>query len=158
MEEDEQNKIRSEREKRLAEIQELVNKANKQPSVELPELFDDEDLGLESIDFSTNANPDKSHKIYYQIQSILKNSLPKGSDTATKKLRETIYEEKNIFLNRGNFKDAFGVRHSDGRMTFIEPFLSEALKITLAWVSNGANPYEVYEAFYDKNRELGYYN
>lgn len=158
MSEDELKKAESAREARLKEIQELVAKANKQQSIELPLPIEDEDLGLESIDFSTNANPEESHKIWYQIESILKNNLPKGNDTLTKKLRATIREEKNIFLNRGKFKDAKGTRHSDGRMTFIEPFLSQALKITINWVSNGANPYALFEAFYDKNKELGYYD
>ncbi len=158
MSEDELKKAESAREARLKEIQELVAKANKQQSIELPLPTEDEDLGLESIDFSTNADPDKSWKIYYQIEGVFRNNLPQGNDSVTKKLRALIREEKNVFLNRGKFKDAKGIRHSDPRMSFIEPYLSEALKITIDWVSNGANPYALFEAFYDKNKELGYYD
>ncbi|OJW13444.1 hypothetical protein [Mucilaginibacter sp. 44-25] len=152
------NKAEQERLARLEKLKELVEKANNQPSVEIPFTQPDEDLGLEGIDFSTNADPDKSHQIYYQIQNILKNNLPKGSDSATKELRAIIREEKNIFLNRGKFKNAYGIRGSDGRMTFIEPFLSEALQISLNWVANGAQPFDLYQSFLDRNTELGYYN
>lgn len=147
-----------EREERLAKMRELVEKSSKQTALDLSMSVPDEDAPIETIDFSSTANPDESHKIYYQIQSILKSNLPIGTDNVTKSLRAIIREEKNIFLNRGKFKDANGVRHSDGRMTFIEPFLSEALKICLVWVSTGAQPYDLYEKFLDKNKELGYYD
>ena len=158
MTEDEMKKIEAEREIRLAEMKDLVAKANKQEPVELPFDLASEDIPLEGIDFSGSADPEKSYKLFYQIQSILKNNLPKGSDAATKKLRKDIFEEKNIFLNRGKFKDANGIRHSDGRMTYIEPFLTQALDIVLKWVSNGAQPFDVFVSFYDKNKELGYYD
>jgi hypothetical protein len=158
MTEEEIKKLEQEREERLAKMRALVEKSNEQAAVSIPFPTNNEDAPLEKIDFKDVANPEESYKLYYQIQNILKNNLPKGLDNATKKLREDIYEEKNVFLNRGKFKDANGIRHSDGRMTFIDPFLTEALNIVLTWVANGAQPFDIFVAFYDKNKELGYYD
>ena len=65
---------------------------------------------------SASDNPEDKYTIYYQgIRKLLMDFLPKGQQY--KKMRDYIYEEKNIFLTRGKAKNSKGIRGGDGRMT-----------------------------------------
>jgi len=74
-----------------------------------------------------------------------------------KKLRDYIYYEKSLFLNRGQDKDEYGIRGSDERMTYIDNFLQVALEKVYEWVRTGANPFDLYMSFYSLNEEKGYH-
>lgn len=157
MKEDEKTSKDKQREERLNEIKRMSEQAeNESNEIQIP-LFPDQenlDFGFNVDDLKNSQDPKKSHKIYYSIQRLIIDNLPKGIEQ--KKLREWIYEEKNVFINQGHEKDVYGRRGSDGRMAFIDSHLVTALDIVTEWVKNGAEPTDLYEAFYDKNKECGY--
>ncbi|KAA2239584.1 hypothetical protein F0L74_25665 [Chitinophaga agrisoli] len=100
-------------------------------------------------------NPEDKHKAYYMgIQKVLKEYLPKGKEF--KEGRDLIYDEKNIFLNRGKKKsDNNGVRGSDGRMTY-QPVMNEIVDLVVRWVAESQNPVTLYNMLYDLNEKHGY--
>lgn len=149
------------REEIIDEIRSLAKRADETSSQQM-DLFlgqvlgdEDIDIGFDFSGLTDTANPDKSHKIFYGIRRLLIDYLPKGEEN--KKLRQKIYDEKNLFLNRGIEKGANGIRGSDGRMAYIEQFLVEAFKVVADWVSKGANAYDIWFAFWDLNEQRGYH-
>ncbi|WKK86368.2 hypothetical protein QYS48_05225 [Marivirga arenosa] len=122
-------------------------------------------LGMHTRDFSfldgveekfakDLQNPDESYRLYYSIRRLLMEYLPKGKEN--EKARELVYEQKNIFLNRGKAKGPDGYRGSDGRQAYISSDLVVALEIVKDWIKSGANSFDIYNQFNEKNIELGY--
>lgn len=145
----------------LDEIKKLAERAKETSSHQLG-LIPNEDLGDEDIDtgfdiavLKDTANPDESYRLYYGMRRLLMDNLPKGKKN--KKLRQYVYDEKNLFLNRGAAIKEDGTRGSDGRMTYINPFLSEAFGLVANWIQSGANAFDIYMAFYNVNEERGYH-
>lgn len=96
-------------------------------------------------------DPDEKHAAYYHgLQKLLMDYLPKDT-----KVRRMIYDEKNIFINRGRAIGPDGRRGSDGRMASIE-LMEEAIEIVAAWLRGGATALELYMAFYEANERRGY--
>lgn len=127
-----------------------------------PGILQFEDLGEEDTDTSFDpeilndtADPDKSHKLYYTMMGVMKRNLPPG-DGDNKKLRQFIYDEKSLFLNRGKDKNEKGVKGSDERMAFIPNYLQIAFDTVHRWVSQGADPFELFTAFRDLNKRYGH--
>ncbi|MBS1684122.1 MAG: hypothetical protein JSS76_05175 [Bacteroidetes bacterium] len=140
------------------EIRKLSEQADDSTSHQV-DMF--KDLGDEDIDstFDTRilndtANPDEAHRLYYNIQRVLIDNLPKGDEH--KKLRQKIYDEKNLFLSRGYDKDAFGIRGRDGRQTYIG-LMQEAFKYVFTWVASGGNAFDIYSVFWEVNESKGYH-
>lgn len=105
---------------------------------------------------SNTENPEEKYNIYYNgIGKILKRYLPKGKEF--KEQRDLIYDEKNIFLNRGKKKSDSknGVRHSDGRMTY-QPVMGEILDIISLWASTSQNPFDLFTDLYNLNDKYNY--
>lgn len=100
-------------------------------------------------------NPEEKYQLYYKgIQSVLIKYLPKGE--MYEDGRQIIYDEKNIFLNRGKKKsDGDGIRGSDGRMTYQEN-MKDMLDLILKWVSESQKPIELYNMLYELNEKHGY--
>lgn len=100
-------------------------------------------------------NPEDKYQAYYNgMQKVLMQYLPKGK--RFQDARQLIYDEKNIFLNRGKKKsDNNGVRGSDGRMTF-QPIMDEMVDLIINWVSTNQNPFTLYKALYALNDKHGY--
>lgn len=93
--------------------------------------------------------PDTSHKLYYSLRRVLMDNLPSGP--ANKAARQMVYDQKNLFLNRGKDKDERGIRGSDGRQAYIH-YLEVALATAQQWVREGANTYNIYLAFESLNK------
>lgn len=143
-----------------AEREELLENVRKKSGMQL--RFDVSSGGIKQVDelkellsSRSSDSPDEKYRIYYQgIQKLLRQNLPKGP--AFKSDRDLIYDEKNVFLNRGKKKsDNDGVRNSDGRMTF-QPIMSEMLDIIAGWISTSRNPFELYNQLYALNEKHGY--
>ena len=100
-------------------------------------------------------NPDEKYRLYYNgIRHLLMKYLPKGKEF--KEARQLIYDEKNVFLNRGKKKsDNDGIRKSDGRMTYQE-FMNEMLDLITMWASQSQNPIDLYNMLYDLNEKHNY--
>jgi hypothetical protein len=100
-------------------------------------------------------DPEEKYSIYYTgIRNILMKYLPSGKEN--EELRQLLYDEKNIFLNRGKKKsDNNGVRRSDGRMTYQE-YMSEMLDVVTKWVSESQVPIDLYHALYELNENHRY--
>lgn len=114
-------------------------------------IDEDIDSGFDVDQLKDVAEPEESYRYYYGIRSLLIANLPKGPEY--KKMRQYIYDEKNLFLNRGKDIGVNGVRGSDGRMTYIQPFLKQAFSEVIKWIESGANPYDIYDAFRLLNQE-----
>jgi hypothetical protein len=161
-------------EERLAEIKMLSEKVKQKVTIQ-PSLFESIDLGEEDLDttfekeiLNTTADPEKSHRLYYTMMMTMRANLPKTNnkkpitveqEKKNKEIRDfnqKIYAEKSLFLNRGKEKDNRGIRGSDERQTYIPNFLTVAYDVVHRWVSEGSDPYELFFAFYELNKEKGY--
>lgn len=100
-------------------------------------------------------NPDEKYNTYYNgMGKLLRKYLPKGKEF--KEERQLIYDEKNVFLNRGKKKsDNNGIRKSDGRMTYQEK-MNEMLDVVVRWASTSQHPHELYNMLYELNEKHGY--
>ncbi len=100
-------------------------------------------------------DPEEKYNMYYKgIGRLLKSYLP--NDKQFKAARQLIYDEKNIFLNRGKrLCDNNGIRGSDGRMTYQE-YMNEMLDLVAKWVSESQNPVDLYNMLYELNEKHGY--
>lgn len=100
-------------------------------------------------------NPEEKYNLYYNgIRKLLMKYLPAGPEF--KEARQLIYDEKNVFLNRGKKKsDNNGIRKSDGRMTYQE-FMSDMLDLVAKWVTESQNPVDLYTMIYELNEKHGY--
>src|SRR5260221_22897 len=116
--------IEKENLERLELLKQSQQKKGKQLRVDLTKGDLKEVNEIREILGGRTENPEEKYNLYYKgITNLLKNYLPKGRGFKTE--RDLIYDEKNIFLNRGKRKsDHNGVRKSDGRMTF-QPIMSE---------------------------------
>lgn len=138
----------------LDDIKKLSDEADKTKGFQLSFLkeFEDEETIFEV--FSDIQDPDAAYRVYYSIERMLKDNLPKGDDN--KKIRDIVREEKNIFLNRGKRKDTKGIRHSDSRQAYIEAHLKVVFDIVANWVREGGNTFDLYMIFRNLNDEKGY--
>lgn len=142
----------------LNEIKKLSKRADETSSkqLDLPIGDEDIDVGFDAGIFQDTADPEKSHKLYYGIQRMLKDYLPKGEEN--KKLRRHVYSEKNLFLNRGKDVDEkTGIRGSDGRMTFIPNFLEVGFNLVSNWIGSGGTSFDIYKSFWDLNEQRGFH-
>lgn len=142
----------------LNEIRELSKRADETSSkqLDLPIGDEDIDIGFDSSAFKDTVDPERSHKLYYGIQRMLKDYLPKGDEN--KKLRRYVYNEKNLFLNRGiDIDEKTGIRGSDGRMTFISNFLEVAFNLISDWIVSGGSSFDIYKSFWDLNEKKGFH-
>lgn len=106
------------------------------------------------LGISTADDPEEKYMIYYNgITKLMKEYLPKGEKYEP--LRRPIYDEKNIFLNRGKTKGPDGVRGGDGRMTY-QPDMQRILDETVQWIVAKGTPIDLYERLWDLNESFGY--
>ncbi|WP_158825959.1 hypothetical protein [Mucilaginibacter lacusdianchii] len=171
---DHQNKEVKSQEDILADMKRLSEEVKK--NVANQQLLNFEaDLGEEDLETSYEndapnlvANPDVSHRLWYTMQQMMINNLPridnrkpmtlerKKSNDVIKDFNSKIFAEKSLFLNRGKEVDKNGRRGSDQRQAYIPDFLKIAYDIVVKWVAQGASPMDLFLAFYDLNVERGY--
>jgi hypothetical protein len=142
------------------EAQELLDKSRQQKGKQLRIDIEKGELKeineIKEILKSKSENPEEKYLTYYNgIGKILKKYLPKGPEF--KESRNLIYDEKNIFLNRGKKKsdNENGIRKSDGRMTY-QPVMNEMLDIISDWASTSQNPIDLYDRLYHLNETHSY--
>ena len=133
------------------EMEELI-KASRATSGHQLGLGEEVERIFTSNIIGTVQSPEKAYELYYKaLYSLLKTHLK----TLPKEIRDMIYDQKNIFLTRGKVKNERGIRGGDSRQAYLED-MEIALEIVVNWVSEGANPVNLYNAFRDKNKELNY--
>lgn len=110
---------------------------------------DDIDIGFDASILNDTADPQKSYKLYYGMRGMLMDALPTGKKH--KKLRQYVYDEKNLFLKHGFETGA------DGRMAFINNFLIVAFNVVAKWIASGGTSYDLYMEFWNLNEERGYH-
>jgi|GEM_PF-596942 len=143
----------------LEDLKNLAEKADQTKGFTLnfEDEFDLENEDTFNVDsLKDTQDPKESHRLFYTIRGILMTNLPKGPDY--KKLRDHIYDEKNIFLNRGAKLNSQGIRGSDGRMTYVSSHLKVAYETVVEWVREGANSFDIFDKFRDLNKKHGYYD
>jgi len=157
----------------LADMKALSEKVKQKNEIQA-HLFSSSDLGEEDLDTSfeevlnTTADPETSHRLYYTAMMMMRANLPKANtkrpisedqkkrNAEIKKFNAKIYAEKSLFLNRGRDLDERGIRGSDERQTYIPNFLKVAYDVVHKWVSQGADPWDLFVTFYELNKERGY--
>ena len=112
------------------------------------EQFADEVSRLKSL--LDDHDPDTKHSVYYGLQALIKKNIQAGE-----RVRRMVYDEKNIYINRGKALNEDGIRGSDGRMASIE-ILTEAIDIVSRWLRSGGTATGLYMAFYNANESKGY--
>lgn len=112
-----------------------------------------EEMTAEAV--ASQQNPNESHRLYYAIQAILRKHLPPGGGE-NERLRRVVYDEKNLYINRGNAIDENGIRGSDGRMGYI-PHLRGALSLVKKWAAEAGSAFDVFLKFWELNEQLGYH-
>ena len=159
MQENNKNKIKPELSELDRERLELLQKSHEKKGKQLRIDVDKGDLTevneIREILGRKAEDPEEKYNLYYNgIQKLLIKYLPSGDEF--KEARQLIYDEKNVFLNRGKKKsDNNGIRKSDGRMTYQE-FMGEILDVVAKWVSESQNPIDIYNWFYELNEKHGY--
>jgi hypothetical protein len=150
-------KISSDIIKSIAEMAKLADaEASKSVAQEFPfdkELSEDDRETIEII--KDTQNPQVSYKLFYAIQGLMKQFLPKGEQY--KGLRDYAYELKNILLTQGKNKDEKGIRGGDSRQAFIAAELKVMYDLITDWVKNGAMAAYLIERLQKLNEERGYY-
>ena len=139
----------------LEEIKKLAEEADKNKDFQLgfETEFEDDLLQIDIID--DIQNPEKSYKVYYAIEGILKTHLPKGDKYD--EVRKFVREEKIIFLTGGKKKDENGKRGADSRQAYISTHLEVALNALLKWVQEGGNTFDLFMTFRQLNIDRGYF-
>ena len=139
----------------LNEIKKLAEEADKNKSFQLgfESEFENEPIIIDLID--DVQNPQKSYKVYYAIEGILRTHLP--SEEIYKELRRFIREEKIIFLTGGKKKNKAGIRGADSRQAFISTHLEVALNSLLEWIQEGGNTFDLFLRFRKLNIDYGYF-
>jgi hypothetical protein len=150
------------REQIQAEIRALSEKSKQHSQgrlfgeADIPEVDgEDEDDELGGFSLRNIADRDESHRLYFGMYGIMKRHLPQGK--ANLPLRRYVYDEVLLYLNQGKRKNARGVRGSSGQMAYIPTILEPAFAIVMDWVTNGANPFDLFSAFEAQNNALGYH-
>lgn len=109
---------------------------------------------LTDVLLSTIDNPEEKYHLYYKvIDNIMRKHLPKGKEH--EEHRKLIYEEKNTFLTRGHRLGSNGVRGADSRQGYTED-MQELVSIVAAWLTSGANMFDLYIRLRDANKAKGY--
>ncbi len=116
-----------------------------------PDPIDYDDL--DAID--DTQDPDESTALSVLVKQTVVKNLPRGE--RWKKLRDTIYEEQNIYLRRGRKKSEkkSGSIGANSQITYTR-MQKRMQDVVRRWVENGASPIELYYALVDLNREAGY--
>jgi len=139
--------------KKMAELADI--EATRAVAQEFPfdkELSDDDKETIEII--KDTQNPQVSYRLFYAIQGLMKQFLPKGDQY--KGLRDYAYELKNILLTQGKNKDERGIRGSDSRQAFISAELKVMYDLITEWVKNGAMAAYLIEQLQKLNEERGH--
>jgi len=129
-----------------------ANATGKQLGFDLPEYEDDEEF---KPDFTGDIqNPKEQYDLYYTIRRLLMANLPKGAKN--QKLRQTVYDEKNLYLRNGVERPLDGSTvGADSRQAYLE-FLRIAYSETQAWASRGGAPYDIFIEYYNLNKKMGF--
>lgn len=130
--------------------------ASKSVAQEFPfdkELSEDDKQTIEII--RDTQNPQVSYKLFYAIQGLMKQFLPRGEQY--KGLRDYAYELKNILLTQGKNKNEKGIRGADSRQAYIAAELKVMYDLITDWVKNGAMAAYLIEKLQALNEERGYY-
>ena len=152
-------------------MEDLKKNINKKSIKELAKLADAEAVAAPEIKFPADAdlseedkniidiikdtqNPDLSYKLFYGIQSLLKQFLPRGKEY--RGLRDYAYELKNILLTQGKQKNDAGIRGGDSRQAYIAAELKLMYDLISDWVKNGATAVDLIVRLQHANDEKGY--
>ena len=149
---DEQDKLFLDKLKRLSDEAE-ANADSKQGSFDFSD-DENEDAPFNPEFAGDQQNPKESHELYYEIRRLLMNGLPSGKQN--KKLRQTIYDEKNLYLRQGIGRPLDNSPiGADSRMSFLQ-LLREAYSTTQNWANRGGSPYDIFIDYYTLNKQMHY--
>ncbi|WP_310391150.1 hypothetical protein [Hymenobacter sp.] len=119
--------------------------------------FDFEENGTEDEPFKPEfagdlQNPKESYDLFYTIRRLLMKSLPAGPDN--QKLRQMVYDEKNLFLRQGVDRPTDGSKvGADSRQSLLS-FLRESFTVTQDWANHNGTAYDIFLSYYELNKKM----
>lgn len=120
-------------------------------------MISDEEIAREDFDgeqlLEDLQNPPEAYNLFYAIRREMMNNLPRGEDS--KKLREFIYEEKNLYLRQGKPHIPGKPIGADSRQAYLT-HLRNALGAVRRWAAADGSPADIFQAFLDLNLAAGY--
>lgn len=116
------------------------------------EKAQDEPFGAEFA--GDQHNQKEAYDLYYAIRRLLMQGLPRGDEEEKKKLRQMVYDEKNLLLRDGVDRPAGGgTIGADSRQG--KPSLARAAYVkTQAWADRGGSAYDIFLEYYDLNKQM----
>jgi hypothetical protein len=79
-------------------------------------------------------------------------SLPTGPEN--QKLRQMVYDEKNLFLRQGVDRPTDGSKvGADSRQSRLS-FLRESFTVTQDWANRGGTAYDIFLDYYELNKKM----
>ena len=152
-ERDEQDSVFLSKLKRMSDEAEANNADGKQRNFDFSEE-ESEDEPFKPEFAGDQQNPKESYDLYYAIRRLLMQGLPGGK--LNKKLRQTVYDEKNLYLRQGIGRPLDNSTiGADSRMSFLQ-FLREAYSTTQNWANRGGSPYDIFIEYYNLNKQMRY--
>jgi hypothetical protein len=99
-------------------------------------------------------NQKESYDLYYAIRRLLMQGLPRGDEEEKRKLRQMVYDEKNLLLRDGVDRSAGGgTIGADSRQG--KPSLARiAYEKTQDWASRGGSAYDIFLEYYELNKQM----
>lgn len=149
-ERDEQERLFQEKLKRMSDEAEADAEA-KQTSFDFSEE-ESEDEPFKPELAGDLQNPKESYDLYYTIRRLLMQGLPAGEKN--KKLRQFVYDEKNLYLRQGIHRpDDGSIVGADSRQSRLQ-FLREAYAATNTWATRGGSANDIFLEYYDLNKRM----
>ncbi|MBC7446742.1 MAG: hypothetical protein H7330_01645 [Hymenobacteraceae bacterium] len=149
---------------KLAKLKRLADEADanatgRQLGLGLPDEIGDLDNAEDEDPFAPELagdreNPKESYDLYYAIRRLLMRGLPIGS--ANKKLRQEIYDEKNLYLRGGVPRPLDGTPvGADSRKGLLLRH-RKTFAATQAWADREGSSWDIFWEFYTLNKAEGF--
>lgn len=149
---------------KLAKLKRLADEADanatgRQLGLGLP----DEISGLGSLEdedpfapglAGNQENPPESYDLYYAIRRLLMNGLPTGANN--QKLRQEIYDEKNLYLRGGIARPVDGAPVGADSRQAILIRKRKTFAATQAWAEREGSSWDIFWEFYTLNKTEGF--
>lgn len=139
---------------KLEILQKSRESAGKQLSFDLDSMEFKEVDEVKELLQKPIETPEERYSMFYNgIQNVVIKYLPKGK--SFEPYRRIIFDEKNIFLNRGKAKDLSGKRGADSRMAYNEDYI-EMVMLVSKWAMTTQDPIDLYRQLWDLNEKYEY--
>ena len=149
---------------KLAKLKRLADEADanatgRQLGLGLPDDISSPGSGEDEDPFAPELagdreNPTESYDLYYAIRRLLMRGLPTGIDN--QKLRQEIYDEKNLYLRGGIPRPVDGTPVGADSRQAILIRKRKAFAATQTWSDREGSSWDIFWEFYTLNKAEGF--